>query len=175
MGSKPIYNDDQIVNALQRAKGFVYIAAKLLGCAPSTIHRRKKASKKVRRACRTARGEQLDFAETKLLAAIDAGEAWAICFFLKTQGKARGYIERAELTGKDGGAIHVQPQLTDDQRRAALLRLWDSTAAPGVGAGPGTAHPDGQTAADGFLVAGPGHDHDQGGDDPGPVAESGVA
>jgi hypothetical protein len=47
----------------------------------------------------------LDVAEGKLYSAINKGEAWAICFFLKTQGKARKYSERLEVTGQDGGPI----------------------------------------------------------------------
>ena len=40
----------------------------------------------------------------------------SIIFFLKTRAKHRGYIERQEITGKDGGAIGVQ-----------LYRLPDGT------------------------------------------------
>jgi hypothetical protein len=38
-----------------------------------------------------------DNAESALHSAILKGEAWAICFFLKTQAKDRGYIERGEV------------------------------------------------------------------------------
>lgn len=31
----------------------------------------------------------------------------AVIFFLKTQGKKRGYIERTEITGEDGGPIKI--------------------------------------------------------------------
>ena len=35
-------------------------------------------------------------AELSLFKAIQTGEAWAVCFYLKTQGKDRGYVERYE-------------------------------------------------------------------------------
>lgn len=38
----------------------------------------------------------------KLQQAIAKGEAWAICFLLKTKGKALGFSERHEHTGADG-------------------------------------------------------------------------
>jgi hypothetical protein len=38
-----------------------------------------------------------DNAESALYTAVLKGEAWAVCFYLKTQAKDRGYVERAEL------------------------------------------------------------------------------
>lgn len=43
-----------------------------------------------------SREEMLDMAESSLYRRVLAGDAWAVCFFLKTQGRKRGYIERAE-------------------------------------------------------------------------------
>lgn len=40
-----------------------------------------------------------DNAESALYAAVLRGEAWAVCFYLKTQAKDRGYVERTELAG----------------------------------------------------------------------------
>lgn len=67
----------------------------------------------------------LDFAESKLRELINgvtmsagfgdeaivyktAPNVTATIFYLKTKGKKRGYIERTELTGKDGGAIETK-------------------------------------------------------------------
>lgn len=36
-------------------------------------------------------------------------DASAVIFFLKTKGKHRGYVERSELTGKDGAPIAPAP------------------------------------------------------------------
>jgi len=43
----------------------------------------------------------LDNAESVLYKAVLNGEAWAVCFFLKCQGKSRGYIERQETVAKE--------------------------------------------------------------------------
>lgn len=56
----------------------------------------------VRKAAREA---LLDVAEDRLAYHIEGGDIRAITFYLKTQGKDRGYTERQEITGKDGGSI----------------------------------------------------------------------
>ena len=45
-----------------------------------------------------AKGRLLDVAEDKLYEAMMRGEAWAIIFFLRTQGRVRGYIEKKEIS-----------------------------------------------------------------------------
>lgn len=48
-----------------------------------------------------------DNAESALYSAVLNGEAWAVCFFLKTQAKDRGYVEQQQLVGKDGERLAV--------------------------------------------------------------------
>ncbi len=90
------YKEADIVNAIKKAHGMVSGAAKILGCHVTTIWRHKD-SPKVAAAFHEAKEATLDFAELKLIEAMQKGEAWAVCFFLKTQGKSRGYIERSEV------------------------------------------------------------------------------
>jgi hypothetical protein len=61
-------------------------------------------------ALANSREKMIDNVESVLYSQALAGEAWAVCFFLKTQAKHRGYVERVqqEVSGKDGGAITVQ-------------------------------------------------------------------
>ena len=42
-----------------------------------------------------------------LLTEMKSGNIASIIFYLKTKGKKRGYVERQEITGKDGEAISV--------------------------------------------------------------------
>lgn len=95
--AKHRYTDKQIFAAIERNKGLVFLAAQQLGCYPSTIHHRAVKNNKIRECIEIERGRILDFAEAKLLEAVGRGEAWAICFLLKTQGKGRGYVERQEI------------------------------------------------------------------------------
>ncbi len=48
---------------------------------------------------------RLDFAESELMKLIKEGNVAATIFFLKTQGKKRGYVERQEVTGAEGAPI----------------------------------------------------------------------
>lgn len=63
-------------------------------------------------ALKDARETALDNAEDALGNAVKNGDAWAVCFFLKTQGKGRGYVERQELSGKDGGPIETKTNVS---------------------------------------------------------------
>ena len=94
---KKRFSEKQIVHAIGKSKGLIFLAAQHLGCNPSTIHLRASQSENIREAIETERGRVLDFAEVKLIEAVQDGEAWAICFILKTLGKSRGYIERQEI------------------------------------------------------------------------------
>jgi len=54
-----------------------------------------------------ARESLVDDAESELQRQMFKGNITALIFFLKTQGKARGYVERQEFTGNEGKAIRV--------------------------------------------------------------------
>jgi len=54
----------------------------------------------------------LDMAETNLIQEIEDKNFLAIKFYLQTKGRARGYVERQEVTGKDGGAIETKATVT---------------------------------------------------------------
>lgn len=55
-----------------------------------------------------------------LHAAVRKGEAWAVCFALKTKGKHLGFTERHEVTGKDGTPLFDLTRLSEDE-----LDLWE--------------------------------------------------
>ena len=102
------FTAEQVIEAIHASKGMQNFAARKLGCAPSTIRNYADRHPTVRQAINDERNLVLDTAELALFKAIQEGEAWAVCFTLKTIGKGRGYTERQEISGPDGGAIPVK-------------------------------------------------------------------
>ena len=102
MPGKQRFTPDQVIAALKKSKGMLFLAAKRLGCDHDTVLNYCKRYPAVERAKVALRGEMVDLAETKLYESIQHGEAWGIAFALKTIGKDRGYVERHEQTGQDG-------------------------------------------------------------------------
>lgn len=115
--------DEQIIAALKRTMGKVYLAADQINCHPKTIYRRAKQSRAVRDGIVLARERAIDTAECALQKAVLGGEAWAVCFTLKTLGKARGYIERQELTGANGKELGQQKEQIPFEKMPLPLRL----------------------------------------------------
>lgn len=92
----------KVEHALRQTDGKVYLAARALGISFQAVYDYIKRYPELQEVVEQARGELVDVGETMLRKAVLAGEAWAVCFTLKTIGKSRGYIERAEFTGADG-------------------------------------------------------------------------
>jgi hypothetical protein len=61
------FTDKQIVAALTKTKGMVFLAAKRLGYNPDTIYERAKSCEAIRDAIRHQRGKLIDTAESKSL------------------------------------------------------------------------------------------------------------
>lgn len=95
-GQPEAYTADEIIRAIRANKGMVSHAAKSLGTSRSTLKRYVDTYPEVQEAVYEAREDMGDTAEGKLFEAILNGEPWAITFYLKTQHKARGYIERSQ-------------------------------------------------------------------------------
>lgn len=118
--NRPKFTVDQVEQALRAAAGIYTQAAVMLHCAPNTIANYVKRNKRLQRAYDEILDERLDLAETALLKAIGDSDVRAVIFYLKTKGKHRGYTERTEVTGKDGGAIS-----TVDLSQLSLAELSD--------------------------------------------------
>ena len=97
----------QIADALDKPPGITSVAAERLGVDRSTICRRAQKSQRLRNVIDAATERTMDVAEAALLRAVQKGEAWAVCFFLKCKAKQRGYSERTEITGPAGKPIEV--------------------------------------------------------------------
>jgi hypothetical protein len=84
-------------------------AARVLGCARSTIVHYCKRWKTLEEAFQDKQEELVDLAEMALRGAVLKSEPWSIAFTLRTLGRKRGYIERQEHehSGPGGGAIPI--------------------------------------------------------------------
>ncbi len=94
---EPKFTAEQVIGAIEETRGMLTLAARHLGCSPRTIYNYRDRYASVQQAIRDERERTLDIAELALFKAVQEGQAWAICFLLKTQGKDRGYVERQEL------------------------------------------------------------------------------
>ncbi len=95
------YSQVKIMEALQASRGMIATAARLLGCSRQTIYDAIARHPEINAVVAGERELMLDTAEQRLQEAVDAGESWAVRFFLITQGKSRGYIERHRADEED--------------------------------------------------------------------------
>ena len=101
------YTANQIIDALKEKHGNMSASARFLGCSRNTISRYIDTYPTVKAVYDEERETLIDFAENQLFKQVQDGNITAIIFTLKTIGKLRGYVERQEVTGADGGAIVV--------------------------------------------------------------------
>lgn len=118
---------ERVKQVLLETRGLVTLAAKTLGCSRSTIYNMLNADESIRETLEEARQLQVDIAESRLFDAVERGESWAITFTLKSQGRDRGYGERVELTGAEGGAIQLKAALEqlETQSPQALSKAYE--------------------------------------------------
>lgn len=90
----PKYTDGQIIEALEKSRGMVYVAARLLRCDPATVKKRIAEKPAVAQVVDDHSELFVDTAELKLIEAVNNGDSWAIQFALKTKGVRRGYSEK---------------------------------------------------------------------------------
>ena len=109
----------EAVKAIIKAKGFISAASKHLNITRRQMHNIINKFPTVKEALLDEREKMKDFAEAKLLSNIKEGKEVSLIFYLKTQAKDRGYVERQEVTGKDGNALEIKSinvsKLTDEQ------------------------------------------------------------
>ena len=113
------YTAQLMIDALTDTRGMITLAAKRLGCAPNTVRRYVENYATVAEAKKEAHENLGDQVELTLVS-MALGERdklgkftrepniASLIFLAKTQFKDRGYVERQEYTGKDGGAIPIE-------------------------------------------------------------------
>lgn len=91
------YTAAECIKAAEGSKGYVTNIANILGCSRSYVYKLQKKFPTFATAIYEEREGNKDFAESKLMMAIDAGNIAGIIFYLKTQAKDRGYVEKQEI------------------------------------------------------------------------------
>ena len=113
----------RIIDAIQESNGLLTLAAKRAGLGYTTVWRYTQDYPLVAQAVIEAKEKMLDFTESKLYEKIKEGDNAAIIFFLKTQGKKRGYIERQEVTGEGGKPISYELTVKDAETKDLTERI----------------------------------------------------
>jgi hypothetical protein len=99
---------EEVIKSIHEAKGYVCKAADLLSVSRKTFYNYLKKFATAQQALDDVREKRHDKVELALQNAIDEGNITAIIFYLKTQCKSRGYVERQEITGVDAGPVTLK-------------------------------------------------------------------
>ena len=102
------YTAKKFLNAIPDSGGFITTIAKRVGCARQTVYSAIVKYPTVKQAIADEKDQITDMVENQLLKQIREGNTTAAIFYLKTQAKDRGYVERQEVTGKDGEPMRVK-------------------------------------------------------------------
>jgi hypothetical protein len=87
----------KVAEQIGKLRGNLAAVARAFGVARQSVASYVDRRPALQVALREAREEMKDNAESSLYRAVIEGEAWAVCFYLKTQAKDRGYVEKVEV------------------------------------------------------------------------------
>lgn len=99
---------DKVNGLIDEMMGNVSMVARALNVSRTTLYNYINSHSTVKAKLDEAREKMIDNVESKLYSRALDGDVTSMIFFLKTQGKGRGYVERQEVTGADGGAVLVK-------------------------------------------------------------------
>lgn len=106
---KEQFTQAEVADALRESKGFVSAAARRLACDGQTVYNYMERYPELKEIRKEAKEAEKDLAEMMLGKMIRDGQFLATCFYLKTQAKDRGYVERQEheIAGSDTQPVRV--------------------------------------------------------------------
>ena len=88
---------EEVISAIEESRGFASQAAAILKVSRTTFYKYIDKYATAKQALEDTREKRHDYVENKLMKLIDNGNVAATLFYLKTQCKQRGYVERTEL------------------------------------------------------------------------------
>ncbi len=101
MARKETLKVQDILDTLEKHQGLVALTALSLKVSLQTIYNYRDRYPSIAKKIEELRERRTDRVELQLYDKIEEGDIAAIIFYLKTQGKSRGYVERTELTGAE--------------------------------------------------------------------------
>ena len=101
MALPKLFSYEQVEDAIKESGGYLTTAADLLNCKVDTVRKYLRESKQLREILFETRERYLDVAETELIKMMkqdtdNKAKITALIFYLKSQGKERGWIDRAD-------------------------------------------------------------------------------
>lgn len=98
----------KVLDALKESLGIIMSACMKCKISRPTFYKWYKEDPKFRQAVDDINEDQKDFVESCLIRNIKKGDSACTIFYCKTRMKDRGYAERIEITGEDGGELKAQ-------------------------------------------------------------------
>lgn len=112
---------EKVIAILEKTGGTIYPAAKMLKVSRGTLYNYINSNDEIKEALEEIRESLLDVAEAKLHSNIQDGKEASIFFYLKTQGKSRGYEQQLGL--KHSGHVTAFSDLTDQEIDEKIIML----------------------------------------------------
>lgn len=97
-----------MLEALTSSLGIVSTACKKVGIARQTHYEWLSLDESYKREVKDIKNYAVDFAETQLFQCIKDKRETSIIFYLKTQGKDRGYVERQEIDSGENNHFRIE-------------------------------------------------------------------
>lgn len=110
------------LDAYKKCLGNITLACENVGIDRGTYYNWIERDEAFRAEVEAANEVSIDFVENALMKQIKEGNTTATIFYLKTKGKQRGYVERQEVTGRDGSAL-IPSRMTDEEIQQEIERL----------------------------------------------------
>lgn len=111
----------KFLEAFERHLGIISPSCREVGIDRQTYYNWRELDPDFDKACKEIEETQGDMVENRLLTRINEGDTIATIFYCKTKLKNRGYVERQELTGKDGEQLRQTVIQVADKDTAKLL------------------------------------------------------
>ena len=124
-GEKRTRNAERIIAVVPECRGLLSLIAKRTGLGYRTVCRYAAEFPSVAAAMQEARESMIDLAEAKLYQKLQDGDTTMIIFFLKTQGRSRGYVERQEWAGVKDQPMEVNITVTSPKAKELVRQTME--------------------------------------------------